>query len=286
MFNFPVTISVCKYASVVAVFLQACAYIPELGIQGGGGKAEVHQGTFLAINVRHPVKTAHVLRLDWESQKHLLDLLILQGANRCYPASVQLADERETLIVRELVAGMIFDASNNLLIQREQLARLEVELNYVNQFDTCYPNRDLTPKSLVVDNNQSTRNHDSLTLEITQLLNSDNQFPFDSAEINPKYQNRLITAAALLIQVGDYILVISGHADERGLEPFNMALSQRRTQAVTQFLVAQGLAETSIIEQALGENNPLFSGDSEAIYQVNRRVNIRLLTASTQGSGR
>lgn len=286
MFKFPLTVNICKYASVLAVFLQACAYIPELGIQGGGGKAEVHQGTFLAISARHPVKTAHVLRLDWESQKHLLDLLILQGANRCYPARVQIANERQTLIVRELVAGMVFDASNNLLVQRGQLARLEVELNYVNQFDTCYPDPDSTPKSLVVDNNVSTHRHDSLTNEITQLLNSDNQFPFNSSEINPKYQNRLIKATALLVQVGDYILMISGHADERGQKPFNMALSQLRTKAVTQFLVSQGLAESAIIEQALGESHPLFSGDSEAIYQVNRRVNIRLLTASTQRLGR
>ncbi len=286
MLTFPLDFNVCKYASIVAVFLQACAYIPELGIQGSGGKAEVRQGTFLAINAHHPVKTAHILRLDWESQKHLLDLLILQGANRCYPASVKVADERQTRIVRELVAGMVFDASNNLLIQREQLARLEVELNYVNRFDTCYPDHDSTPEPLVVDNDASTRSHDSLSNEIIQLLNSDNQFPFNSSEINPKYQNRLIKAVDLLIQVADYVLIISGHADERGLEPFNMSLSQRRTQAVTQFLVIHGLAESTIIEQVLGESDPLFSGDSEAIYQVNRRVNIRLLTASTQGLGR
>lgn len=281
MFKFPLQVNVCKYASVVAVFLQSCAYIPDLGIQGNGGKAEVHQGTFLAVHARHPVKTAHVLRLDWESQKHLLDLLILQGADRCYPASVQLANERQTRIVRELVAGMVFDASNNLLIQREQLARLEAKLNYVNQFDTCYPDHDSTPKSLVVDDDLSTRDHGSLTNEIIQLLNSDNQFPFNSSEINPKYQNRLATAVELLAQVGDYVLMVSGHADERGLDTFNMELSQHRTKAVTQFLISQGVAESAIIEQALGESNPLFSGDSEAIYQVNRRVNIRLLTANT-----
>lgn len=281
MFKTPLNIIVCKCACIVTLFLQACAYIPELGIQGHGGKAEVHQGTFLAINARHPVKTAHVLRLDWESQKHLLDLLILQGANRCYPASVQLANERQTLIVRELVAGMIFDASDNLLIQREKLARLEAKLNYVNKFDTCYPDPNSTPIPLVVESDASTSSHHLLTNEITQLLNSDNQFPFNSSEINPKYQNRLVKAMDLLVQVGDYILIVSGHADERGLEPFNLALSQRRTEAVTHFLVSQGMAKSAIIEQALGEGNPLFSGDSEAIYLVNRRVNIRLLTANT-----
>lgn len=286
MFNFSLKVNVCKYVSIAAVFLQACAYIPELGIQGSGGKAEVHQGTFLAISARQPVKTAHILRLDWESQKHLLDLLILQGADRCYPASVQIANERQTRIVRELVAGMVFDASNNLLIQREQLARLEVELNFVNRFDTCYPDSDSPPPPLVTNGDASVRSHDSLTNEIMQLLNSDNQFPLNSSEINPKYQNRLITAAALLIEVGDYILMISGHADERGLEPFNMTLSQKRSEAVSQFLVLQGLAESAIIEQALGESNPLFAGNSDAIHLVNRRVNIRLLTENTQRIGR
>ncbi len=282
MLKIPLNVIVCKCACIVTLFLQACAYIPEFGIQGHGGKAEAHQGTFLAINARHPVKTAHVLRLDWESQKHLLDLLILQGANRCYPASVQLANERQTLIVRELVAGMVFDASDNLLIQREKLARLEVKLNYVNKFDTCYPDPSSTPIPLVLEADASTSRHHLLTDEIIQLLNSDNQFPFNSSEINPKYQNRLVKAMDLLVQIEDYILVVSGHADERGLDPFNLALSQRRTEAVTHFLVSQGMAKSAIIEQALGEGNPLFSGDSEAIYQVNRRVNIRLLTANTQ----
>lgn len=262
-------------ACVLVALLPACSVIPERGYPGleagHGGKAEVYQGSFLPINAHHRMSTQQALRLDWESQKHLLDLLVLQGAIRCYPASVQLAEVRQIRIVRELAGGMYADAANDLLIQRKKLAELERELNYVNQYDTCYP----APNDKAREITEAEPDH-SLQEEISRLLNCDNQFAFNSANINPKYKNRLIKASALLKNVGPYQLFVSGHTDSIGLENINRELSQERADQVRQFLQSLGIPRQAIIVGAEGESKPLFNGDSPAIRLVNRRVNIRI----------
>lgn len=67
---------------------------------------------------------------------------------------------------------------------------------------------------------------------------------------------------------------VEGHADLRGEEGWNQELSERRAHAVRSVLIAMGLPETRIECEGFGEARPRAEGDSEDVYQLNRRVEI------------
>lgn len=71
-------------------------------------------------------------------------------------------------------------------------------------------------------------------------------------------------------------LIVAGHADDRGEEDYNINLSRRRVQAVTKYLISQGIVKDRIIQKAYGESLPVipcYAADcSEADHQKNRRA--------------
>ena len=73
---------------------------------------------------------------------------------------------------------------------------------------------------------------------------------------------------------------LEGHADERGTREYNVALSERRSQAVEKFLRVQGVSSSQIDVVSYGEEKPAASGHSEMDWAKNRRVEINY-TAGT-----
>ncbi|MGA8407956.1 MAG: OmpA family protein [Candidatus Acidiferrales bacterium] len=69
-------------------------------------------------------------------------------------------------------------------------------------------------------------------------------------------------------------LAIEGYTDTTGTSDFNMKLSQQRSDAVRQFLIAQGLSGDSITSKGLGESDPIADNSSAAGRKLNRRVEI------------
>lgn len=69
-------------------------------------------------------------------------------------------------------------------------------------------------------------------------------------------------------------LRLEGHCDERGTTEFNIALGQRRAEAVARFLMTQGIADGNLKSVSHGEEKPAVQGSSETAYQKNRRVEI------------
>ena len=70
-------------------------------------------------------------------------------------------------------------------------------------------------------------------------------------------------------------LRLEGHADERGSREYNMALGERRANAVRDFLVLQGV-DASIIETiSYGEERPAETGSYESSWSANRRVELK-----------
>lgn len=69
-------------------------------------------------------------------------------------------------------------------------------------------------------------------------------------------------------------LRIEGHCDERGTTEYNIALGQRRSDAVARFLQTQGIVGSNLKTVSHGEEKPAVKGSSETAYQKNRRVEI------------
>lgn len=100
-------------------------------------------------------------------------------------------------------------------------------------------------------------------------------FDFDQSIIKPESRAALTAHAARLRNSTDQVR-LEGHADERGTREYNMALGERRANAVRDFLVLQGLDRSRIETVSYGEERPARMGSSESAWSANRRVELEL----------
>ncbi|AUI85994.1 hypothetical protein BS333_06125 [Vibrio azureus] len=245
--------------------------------KGHGGMAESFQDIsmdeyqFSPVMPDEPLGPEHGLRFDWQLAKLQLDALIAEGARWCFPAAVVQALEKQNRIARELEGGLIIDAANDLVIQRKRLNELEQQLDYVLSEISCTPPADIT----------SLRSDLETVSNIYELLNIDNQFAVNSAEINPKYMGHLAEAAFILRGQPSLSLVITGHSDITGDPIHNNKLAQDRAEQVRRYLNIFGIAQARITTESVGDALPLFEGNSEATRLSNRRVSIEVLDVNS-----
>jgi peptidoglycan-associated lipoprotein len=96
-------------------------------------------------------------------------------------------------------------------------------------------------------------------------------FDFDSYEIRADAQDTLNKQAAWLGQYANYAITVEGHCDERGTREYNLALGERRANAVRNYLVAQGVDPNRIQTISYGKERPEVVGNDEAAWAQNRR---------------
>nr|WP_242469295.1 peptidoglycan-associated lipoprotein Pal [Rhabdochromatium marinum] len=99
-------------------------------------------------------------------------------------------------------------------------------------------------------------------------------FGYDTSAIDPKYANLLRAHADYLARTADASVVLEGHTDERGTREYNLALGDRRADAVRQFLVTEGVPAQKIRTLSYGEERPAEVGHSERAYSLSRRVEL------------
>jgi peptidoglycan-associated lipoprotein len=97
-------------------------------------------------------------------------------------------------------------------------------------------------------------------------------FEYDSDEITPTAEQKLDSKAAVLRANPGVRLRIEGHADQRGSTEYNLALGQRRAEAVRAYLVNLGIDGSRLSTLSYGKEKPLEEGDSEEAYARNRRA--------------
>ena len=100
-------------------------------------------------------------------------------------------------------------------------------------------------------------------------------FDFDQSTIKPEFRTALNSHAAYLSQNLSARIVLEGHADERGTREYNIALGERRGNAVSRYLVVQGVSIEAIEVVSFGEERPVNSGSESASLSENRRVEVR-----------
>ena len=97
-------------------------------------------------------------------------------------------------------------------------------------------------------------------------------FDFDSAELSVSARSTLNRQAAFLSLNPDLMIVIEGHADERGTREYNLALGDRRATAVRDYLVAKGINSARVRTVSYGKERPAVAGSDEAAWAKNRRA--------------
>ncbi len=103
-------------------------------------------------------------------------------------------------------------------------------------------------------------------------------FDFDEYTIKPQYQNMLQAGAAFLKQNPQQKIMIQGNTDDRGTAEYNLALGQRRSDAVRKALAALGVPDSQMEAVSLGKEKPKAEGNNEAAWAENRRADIIYLT--------
>ena len=116
-------------------------------------------------------------------------------------------------------------------------------------------------------NNDSSNQADLLS---TRLVH----FDYDSSDLNGDDLKILQAHANYLSQNPQAKVLLSGHADERGTREYNMALGERRANAVQAFLSSNGVRGGQLDTVSYGKEKPINDGHDEAAWAENRRVEI------------
>ena len=99
-------------------------------------------------------------------------------------------------------------------------------------------------------------------------------FDFDSYVVKDEYSATLEAHAGYLKSKSDARLILQGNADERGSREYNLALGQKRAEAVRKALGVLGVSNAQVEAISFGEEKPRSSGSNEAAYAENRRADL------------
>jgi len=99
-------------------------------------------------------------------------------------------------------------------------------------------------------------------------------FDYDKALLKPESRAALLEHAAAL-NSSPRSVRLEGHADERGTREYNMALGERRANAVKEFMVMQGVSAGLIEVISYGEERAASYGSNDGAWSLNRRVELK-----------
>ena len=101
-------------------------------------------------------------------------------------------------------------------------------------------------------------------------------FATDSYAIQPAGKTNIESLAKILNKYSDTNILIEGDTDNEGSDEYNLTLSERRAQAVADYLKGQAVVGSRISTVGLGESNPVTSNETASGRQQNRRVEIAI----------
>ena len=97
-------------------------------------------------------------------------------------------------------------------------------------------------------------------------------FDLDASELDASSKAALDANIRIMTEHPDIKVELQGHADERGTTDYNLALGQRRAQAVRRYMTTNGVATPRLKVVSYGEERPLRPGSNESAWSKNRRA--------------
>ena len=102
------------------------------------------------------------------------------------------------------------------------------------------------------------------------------RFDFDKSELRSDARDTLTTHAGWLKEHAETAVLIEGHCDERGTSEYNVALGERRANAVRDYLSQNGVASERLSTVSYGKERPVCSVDTGDCHESNRRAEFRV----------
>ncbi|MBQ2282070.1 MAG: OmpA family protein [Kiritimatiellae bacterium] len=103
-------------------------------------------------------------------------------------------------------------------------------------------------------------------------------FGYNTFTIPPAEMEKVNALADLMIAEQSFLLLITGHCDERGTVEYNVSLGEYRAQAIRDILIQLGVAPERIQTLSMGEEMPADPGHNEAAWKLNRRGELSFFT--------
>ncbi|MDR1876821.1 MAG: OmpA family protein [Flavobacteriaceae bacterium] len=108
---------------------------------------------------------------------------------------------------------------------------------------------------------------------IKVVLNENSvRFDFDKATLTATAQQNLKKIIAVFKQYPDTNIGIYGYTDSQGADQYNLNLSERRAQSVSDYLIANGISASRLTTKGLGKADPIGDNSTDAGRALNRRV--------------
>ena len=99
-------------------------------------------------------------------------------------------------------------------------------------------------------------------------------FDYDSYAIKPEFQSLIEAHARFIKSSGNRKVMLEGHTDERGGREYNLALGQKRAEAVRRSLGLLGVPDAQVEAVSFGKEKPAVQGSSEDVHAQNRRAEL------------
>ncbi|MEA3547490.1 MAG: OmpA family protein [Thermodesulfobacteriota bacterium] len=109
------------------------------------------------------------------------------------------------------------------------------------------------------------------------MFKSDMTFDFNSAKVMPGLYTEMDRVSSVMQRYPQTLIRVEGHTDNIGTETYNMDLSRKRAQAVSDLLVQRSISSQRVSIIGFGESNPIASNNTETGRQMNRRVEIKIV---------
>jgi len=106
----------------------------------------------------------------------------------------------------------------------------------------------------------------------TEVIGQTVLFDIDKADLNDSARYILVSQAVWLNENNEYTITVTGYADEQGTRGYNLALGAKRSAAVRDFLILNGVKEDRLKTSTFGKERPLKICSSEKCYSANRRA--------------
>ena len=219
-----------------------------------------------AIDARVTVLSEKVDKATLASQQALERANAAQAAAQAAAEGRQLAETQTGLAQAEADT-----ARKQAMSAIETAAGAQVEADRVRKQAEADLNRLQEALSQVAETRRT-------ALGLVMNLNSDYlKFDFDKAELHPADKELLSRIAGILMTSPDYTVSVNGHTDDVGTDEYNQKLSERRAQAVWDYLVKAGLPAGILTVTGHGKKRPLVPGTSEKARAKNRRVELGIV---------
>lgn len=212
----------------------------EARLQASAASAQAAAATAEAAQQARLRATADAERAEAERQKHEAEIATADAVSAKHDAELA---RMAALAEQKRLADQAAAAEKDTLALRE---RLREQLNAILQ------TRD-TARGLIVN--------------LSDVL-----FDFDQASLKPGAREKLAKVSGILLAYPTLHVNVEGHTDSVGTDEYNLKLSQRRADAVRDYLTSNGISSANVSSLGLGKDGPVASNDNAAGRQQNRRV--------------